>query len=256
MSNSPLRSPEFEVIKFSSNSFLRLIRFFLRLFYFPIKCYLLQLRWRHHSDSRFLDINWKKYKFNRIALVNLLLKRFTNPNYLEIGCAADELFSSVPVLGKVGIDPLFGGTVREKSDSFFTHNTMIFDVVFIDGLHTYEQVRRDVVNSIHSAKPGSWICLHDMLPRNWIESHIPIITSGPWSGDVWKIALELCVTKGIEFKILKIDHGVGMIKVLDRKVILKDLSHLLAHKQFDYYYSNLAKLPIIEWEASQDWLIN
>ncbi len=177
-----------------------MIRFILRLFYTPIKNYLLQLRWRHHSDSRILDIDWKKYKFNRIALVNLLLKRFTNSNYLEIGCAADELFSSVPILAKVGIDPLSGGTVRETSDSFFTHNTMIFDVIFIDGLHTYEQARRDVVNSIHSAKPGSWICLHDMLPRNWIESHIPIITSGPWSGDVGKLLLNFAKPKELNLK--------------------------------------------------------
>jgi hypothetical protein len=186
--------------------------------------------------------------------VNLLLCKFNDPCYLEIGCASDELFNSVPTLKKIGVDPSSGGNVRKTSDDFFESNDTSFDVVFIDGLHTYEQVRRDVINSIKSLNKGGWIALHDMLPRNWLEHHVPIITQGAWTGDVWKIAFELVKTQGIEFKILKIDHGVGVIRVMDSKATLPDFKSDLLHQEFSYYFNNLKKLPIVEWKDAQDWL--
>lgn len=232
----------------------RAIRYLIRPFNVEDGGHLLQKKWQHHSDSRSLNWDWNKTNFNRIAVVNLLLNRFKNPAYLEIGCQGDTLFNSVPALRKTGIDPASGGNVRMTSDEFFAINKEQFDVVFIDGLHTYEQVRRDVINAIKSINHEGWIALHDMLPRNWIEHHVPIISQGAWTGDVWKVAFELIKTEGIEFKILKIDHGVGVIKVLNQNAVLKDYREELNHKEFDYYYENLSKLPIVEWENSQDWL--
>jgi len=211
-------------------------------------------KWRHNSDDRVLDWDWGKANFNRIAVVNLLLNKFQNPSYLEIGCASDSLFNSVPVERKVGVDPSSGGNVRETSDDFFKTNNKKFDVVFIDGLHTYEQVRRDIINSINALNEGGWIAVHDVLPRSWIEHHVPIISQGAWTGDVWKVAFELIQTEGIEFKILKIDYGVGVIKVVKQGAQLKDFREELLHKEFNYYYENLTKLPIIEWSDAQNWL--
>ncbi len=218
--------------------------------YFDLK------KWVNHSDDRVLDWDWANTNFNRFAVVNILLSKFQNPSYLEIGCAADDLFNSVPVPveKKVGVDPFSGGTVRNTSDDFFQVNEMQFDVVFIDGLHTYEQVRRDVINSIISLNAGGWIAIHDMLPRNWIEQHNPCISQGAWTGDVWKVAFELIQTEGIEFKILKIDCGVGVIKVNKQRAELKDFRGELLDKEFAYYYDNLNKLPIIEWGDAQTWL--
>ena len=238
------------------NIFFKALRYFTCPFYIPIKRLLMLRKWAHHADTRTLDWDWGKTKFNRIAVVNLLLTHFKNPSYLEIGCASDSLFNSVPVLQKKGVDPASGGNVRKTSDDFFATNSERFDVVFIDGLHTYEQVRRDVINSIKSINDGGWIALHDMLPRNWIEHHVPIVSQGDWTGDVWKVAFELIQTDGIEFKILKIDHGVGVIRVLNRDAELKDYREQLIFKEFDYYYDNLNKLPIVEWDDAQDWLRN
>jgi hypothetical protein len=215
--------------------------------------YLLR-KWSHHADHRSLDWEWGKTNFNRIAVVNLLLGKSINPSYLEIGCASNSLFDSVPVLKKIGVDPSAGGNVRKTSDAFFESNNERFDVIFIDGLHTYEQVRRDIINSIKCLNQGGWIALHDMLPRNWIEHHVPIISNGWWTGDVWKVAFELKETKGLEFKILKIDYGVGVIKVVDSRAVLKDLRDELLHKEFSYFYENIDKLPITEWGDAQEWL--
>jgi len=224
-------------------------------FFRPVYYKLLLRKWSHHSDSRRFDWDWRATNYNRIAVVNLLLSKLKDPAYLEIGCAANALFDSVPVLSKVGVDPEAGGTERKTSDEFFQQNKSQFDVIFIDGLHTYEQVRKDVSNSIRCLKDNGWIALHDMLPRNWIEQHIPSVSySGVWTGDVWKVAFELAQTKGIDFKILKIDYGVGVFRVMKKDVVLKDLTHDLRDKQFSYYYDNIKALPITDWKEAQEWL--
>jgi hypothetical protein len=220
-----------------------------------VKYFFLKRKWAHHADERVLHWDWKKINFNRIAVVNILLNKFKTPTYLEIGCASNSLFDSVPVQGKVGVDPSSGGNVRATSDEFFEKNKEQFDVIFIDGLHTYEQVRKDVMNAIKVINEGGWIALHDMLPRDWLEHHVPLVSIGAWTGDVWKVAFELIQTEGVEFKILKIDHGVGVIKVINSDTaILKDLSKDLMHQEFSYYYDNLNKLPLLDWDDALPWL--
>ena len=206
------------------------------------------------ADARRFDWNWKQINFNRIALVNILLSGKADPAYLEIGCASNALFDSVPVLNKIGVDPASGGTIRATSDEFFAANSAKFDVIFIDGLHTYEQVRKDVINAMKSLQPGGWIALHDMLPRNWIENNVPMVSLEAWTGDVWKVGFELAQTEGIEFNIVKIDHGVGVVRITDRNAVLKDLTRELRDRAFSYYYDNIDRLPIMEWDAAQSWL--
>lgn len=246
------RSPE--RVLWAKGLFGRAFAYFLRPFYLPVRSKVLQIRWRKNADSRRLDFRWNETHFNRIALVNLLLSKFEAPKYLEIGCAGNALFDSVPAIDKVGVDPLMGGNVRLTSDDFFANNTSKFDVVFIDGLHTYEQVRRDVQNSIMNSNPGSWIALHDMLPRTWIEHHVPLLSPGAWTGDVWKVAFEISKTPGLDFRILKIDHGVGVVRVVDPSAKLTDLRDELITAEFSYYIENLEKLPVFTWEESQEWL--
>ena len=256
MSVKIVESPEITAkkIKARKSLLVRAIYYFLKPFVSRLGACYLKKKWSHHADLRSLDWDWSKTNFNRIAVVNLLLNKFKDPTYLEIGCDSDMLFNSVPTLKKIGVDPSSGGNVRKTSDDFFRSNNIRFDVIFIDGLHTYGQVRRDVINSIKSLNYEGWIVLHDMLPRNWTEHHVPIVSTGAWTGDVWKVAFELIKTDGIEFKILKIDHGVGVIKVLDPKATLKDLSNELLLQEFSYYFDNLSNLPVVEWNDAQEWL--
>ena len=215
--------------------------------------YYLEKKYEKNSDQRSLNIDWKSKNFNRIALVNFLLRNFQDPEYLEIGCASNELFDSIPFTKKIGVDPIEGGNIRKTSDAFFKENKKLFDVVFIDGLHTYEQVRKDIINSINSINGNGWIALHDMLPRNWKEQHFPML-NGPWTGDVWKVAFEIMQSKGLDFKIVFIDYGVGIIKVKNNKAILKDLRKELKDAKVNYYFDNFKKLPIIEWNEALDWI--
>lgn len=215
----------------------------------------MQFIYRKHACSTHYNWDWRITNFNRISLVNLLvnLNGGLSCKYLELGCAGNDLFDSVFCKKKVGIDPERGGTNRETSDEFFTSNTEIFDVVFIDGLHEYEQVRRDAVNSINCLSDGGWIAFHDFLPRDWKEHHVPML-QGTWTGDCWKLAVELAQSHDVDFRILNIDHGVGIMRprVRDAKII--DLRNQLKHQQYDYFVSILEELPRVDWVDGVEWI--
>ena len=113
--------------------------------------------------------HWDEKSFNRIALINYLISKTGGweSNYLEIGCNKNTLFNSIAVESKVGVDPLIGGTHRMTSDEFFKNNKKLFDVIFIDGLHEYVQVRKDAANALKILKSNGYIVFHDFLPGDW-----------------------------------------------------------------------------------------
>ncbi len=212
-------------------------------------------RFAHLADERVIDWGWDQIPYNRLALVSKLIGAKRHPSYLEIGCANDVLFNSVPALHKVGVDPLSGGTIRDTSDNFFATNTQTFDVIFVDGLHTYHQVRRDINNSLAILNDGGWIAFHDSLPATWLEQHVPNMSRGDWTGDVWKVAFELAQTPGIEFRLARIDHGVGVLRKLTSGPIrLTDLRSDLDDRHFTYYFDNLASLPVTNFEDVAKWI--
>ena len=211
-------------------------------------------RWRGHSHPGEFPIDWYALENNRVALVNLLTAQFPACDYLEIGCDRNQLFHAVNAPNKTGIDPVRGGNVRATSDEFFRNNNKRFDVVFIDGLHTYEQVHRDIVYSLACLKPGGWIAMHDLLPRNWREEHVPRI-SRKWTGDVWKVAIELAAAQDVEFRIVNIDHGVGLFRASGPAPAVPDLSAQLNKERFAYFFEQRPKLPVIELAAAREWVL-
>jgi hypothetical protein len=234
------------------------IKFLLAPIRQPLKNFYYQkLKYSNNFYSNSFDWDWKKTNYNRIALVNLLIsKQKKNCAYLEIGCASNSLFDSVFSTDKTGVDPISGGNVRKTSDEFFKNNKKSYDVIFIDGLHSYGQVRKDIINAIKCLNNNGWIALHDMLPRNWIECNIPDISPNAWTGDVWKVAFELSQTEDIDFRIITIDHGVGLFRIIKKKPFLIDLQSELREKKFSYFYQQHNKLPILDWRSAQAWVSN
>ena len=51
------------------------------------------------------------------------------------------------------------------SDEFFENNEIYFDCIFIDALHIYEQVRKDILNSVKFLNTHGIIIIHDCLPK-------------------------------------------------------------------------------------------
>ncbi len=155
--------------------------------------------------------------YSRHAFLNKALCKFNNPNYLEIGVADNSVFNSIPckMINKFGVDPDRGGNFRMTSDVFFNkHSDIRFDVIFIDGSHQYLQCQKDCINSIKSLNKDGLVFLHDLLPKNHLEQlSSPSKKTNQWTGDVWKVAVELFNSKKCSFKIINIDHGIGVLKI-------------------------------------------
>lgn len=132
--------------------------------------------------------------------------------YLEIGVFSGETLEQINSADKYGVDPepmfdisrlphavrFFHGT----SDQFFdmVPRDLTWDVIFIDGLHTYGQTYRDLHNGLLHLKPGGAILIDDTVPCDEIsalpnleESQRKRLELGlkglPWHGDVWKVVI-------------------------------------------------------------------
>jgi hypothetical protein len=211
-------------------------------------------KFKQNQTDGVLNYDWSKINYNRSSVVNLLMSLGGNGDYLEIGCASNLLFDTVAARRKVGVDPAQGGTLRLTSDAFFAQNSETFDVIFIDGLHVYPQVRRDLVNAMAAVRKGGWIALHDMVPRDWIEEHVPQISTSRWTGDGWKVAFELMASPDVDFRLVAIDHGVGILRVLSDNPRLTDLEADLAPRRFRYFHENFARLPVVDWQGAREWI--
>jgi hypothetical protein len=225
------------------------------------KQYNYKIKYRRFKYDGVLDIDWESMKEDRITIVKNLCKYTDCKRYLEIGCAMDKLFAVVNAPVKIGVDPESGGTERKTSDEFFfdiakKDGYEKFDVIFIDGLHTYEQVRKDILNSMKWLNVGGFIAIHDLIPLNWKAAHPTRIDGSSWNGDVWKVGFELNKTEKIDFKIFKNDNGVGVFKLQSKGAALYDFQDEIKDKQFEYFYNNYDSLPVICFEEGLDWIKN
>ena len=191
------------------------------------------------------DFSLKK---TRIQIVQAIIEKKKYKKYLEIGCFDDELFNSVACQKKVGIDPVSGGTNRETSDQFFAKNNENFDCVFIDGLHEYKQVKKDIFNSLKFLNDGGIVLLHDCMPDNYYAQATPRC-QWVWNGDVWKAIVECRNLKNIDVYTCNADYGIGVIFKRPNRNLLdypkKDYSKL----KFEEYFHNYKKLMnLIEFE--------
>ena len=98
-------------------------------------------------------------KETRLDLIQHFINKVNCKNYLEIGCDRNQIWDHINVKNKFGVDPRRGGNIRLTSDEFFEQNkdNNLFDVIFIDGLHTYDQVSKDVEESETSDGTKSFV---------------------------------------------------------------------------------------------------
>lgn len=168
---------------------------------------------------------------DRSQLINYLIKTYNFKTYLEIGLDDGYNFKRIECESKESVDPYFQDdhskydltfnddlpyeiksmlTYRMTSDDFFKQSTKTYDIIFIDGLHTEEQVGRDIINSIKILNNTGLIVVHDCLPKSKEAQMIPRI-QGEWNGTVWKAIVEL-TKQGIDIKVWEGDYGCAIIK--------------------------------------------
>ena len=193
-----------------------------------------------------LNYNFPKDYF-RWDMIEYLIKKNNYKRYLEIGCDQNQLFSKINIQNKVGVDPVSGGNVRETSDSFFEKNREMFDIIFIDGLHIYEQVKRDILNSIKYLNDEGVILIHDCLPDSMAKQAVPRYKM-QWNGDVWKAIVDLRQNADLEIFTCEIDQGIGIIKKNKNTSILKIDKPIQKLKFKDYYknYKNYMRIISLE----------
>ena len=144
-----------------------------------------------------------------LVLLGQIHERLLPRTYVEIGVhEGDSLRLARPGTRTVGVDP--APNLREAvdaavypmtSDDFFARHDMAevlaglpLDLVFIDGMHLFEFVLRDLINVGRNAVPATTVLLHDCYPIS-AETATRERNTYLWTGDVWKIVLclkEVC----------------------------------------------------------------
>ena len=215
---------------------------------FPSKLKLFIRRLNHYIFGekfyKSLNYDWHTYS-KRFDIINKIIKLKKYNSYLEIGCQSNENFSKVKIKKIIGVDPNDGGSHRMTSDQFFSQNRDYFDLIFIDGLHEYKQVKKDIYNSLNFLKKDGVILIHDCLPSKIWHQTIPQ-THPSWNGDVWKALVECRTDLNIDTYTCVADHGIGVIfkrKNLNPLEVKISNFHKLKFK--DYYTNHIKFMNLI-----------
>ena len=126
--------------------------------------------------------------------------------------------------GAVCADPYVGGTHRMTSDAFFaalgdpdsaggSSDGRLFDLVFVDGLHSAPQVLRDARAALRWLRPGGAVVLHDANPRTSAEAAFPMPVGWPlaWNGDGWRAVLALRADVRVDVAVGDFDFGCAVL---------------------------------------------
>ena len=153
----------------------------------------------------------------RWDIINYIIDKKKYTSYLEVGVQDYESnCAKINASYKVSVDPAprgkcdFVGT----SDAYFESISadVMFDIIFIDGLHHSDQVLKDIENSLNHLNPEGTIVVHDCLPENYYNQ-VRDDHGGEWTGDVWKAIVYLKGRRSdLSIKVVDHDWGCGIIQ--------------------------------------------
>lgn len=209
------------------------------------------------SSSRFPGPNY----LQNLQLIHDHIKAET---YLEIGVAGGASLAMAGVNCRaIGIDP---GFKLERSiaawaklfylpsdDYFAQHDTRALlggkdvELSFIDGLHTFDQVFRDLINVMPFLSKKSHVILHDVYPVHGITAE-RIRKSIFWTGDVWKVIFLIReFLPDLEFTTIPTSpSGLFLIKGFDGKAPVIDnqkVADRVGELFLETYDQHIAALP-------------
>lgn len=156
----------------------------------------------------------------RSDIINGLIRKYGYKKYLEIGVNTPAQpgynWDNIEAEVKHGVDPNVDTTFKMTSDDFFgeikKYKDATYDIIFIDGLHIYEQVYRDIENSLTVLKEGGSIVVHDCNPVVEVTQRRER-ASDAWHGDVWKAIARLRIERhDLEVTTIDTDEGCAVIR--------------------------------------------
>jgi hypothetical protein len=141
-----------------------------------------------------------------LASLHLALKP---ANYFEIGTLHGQTLR-LAACSAIAVDPAFqlapdlaGGRptwrlFETTSDAFFAEHDLKallggpVGLAFLDGMHKFDFLLRDFINTERACDAGSVVLMHDGLPRDAAMTGAADATAasrfpGYWTGDVWKL---------------------------------------------------------------------
>lgn len=194
---------------------------------------------------------------NRLDVLNLIINKIKARNYLEIGVEKGKVFLKVNAKKKLCVDPVIKIPFKKKflsclkdyhnlfneyheitSDKFFKSNHSRLealsgiDVIFVDGLHAYEQSYKDVMNSLKYISKTGIIVMHDCNPSTESQANTACPSqndstftddksSSFWCGDVWKTIVRLRSERtDLNIFVLDCDFGIGVISKGTNEAVL------------------------------------
>ena len=213
----------------------------------------------------------------------MIKKKKKKVNYFEIGVQTGFCFFKIKADRKIAIDPHFIIKITKRvkayssnlsnfnnsffeltSDDFFEQEASYIkklggiDVIFIDGLHLYEQVFKDIENSLKYLNPGGVILVHDCNPisepaavRAYTSEQAAVLMGwhpqwiNKWNGDVWKAIVKLrSERKDLNITVINSDHGVGIIRPG------------IPEKAFSFEEGDMEKLTYADLEKNRETYLN
>lgn len=134
-------------------------------------------------------------------------------SYLEIGVETGKTLLQVSVAQRTGVDPCFQFDWQSyqgrdglqlhacESDSFFAtlDPAITYDLIFVDGLHTFEQTYRDVLHALRHSHSRTVILIDDTMPSDAfsacrdadqcyrLRSRFGNSDDRSWHGDTYKV---------------------------------------------------------------------
>ena len=159
-------------------------------------------RWTH-LDTLAAMTPAEPFTGDYLALLERIHDHLLPRTYVEIGIFHGKSFSlTLPGTLGVGIDPApsirhpidpSAKVFKLASDDFFAQYDLDsvlqgqpVDLAFIDGMHLFEFTLRDFLHLERYCAEESTILVHDVDPLSE-RMAARGQTSGPWSGDVWKL---------------------------------------------------------------------
>ncbi len=158
------------------------------------------------QTSSNMELKHRHARLNKLASIN------QSSRYLEIGVSEGQTFNAIDIENKVAVDVKFQFNYQKcatdkviffevSSDEFFRSHCqqfLPFDLIYLDGLHTFEQTFRDFCASLSCGHSRTIWLIDDTCPGSYAQaqpSHqlcqklkrISGEKNKSWMGDVFKV---------------------------------------------------------------------
>ncbi|HAV42648.1 TPA: hypothetical protein DCX15_01340 [bacterium] len=167
--------------------------------------------------------------------VNYLINILKAERYLEIGVASGGTYLAVNCKEKVGVDPhpQFEGILKMTSQEFWKTSSEPFDVIFIDGDHSFGVSQGDLLNALNFIHAKSYILLHDTNPEDVTYTISGGRADGLYTGEVYKTVMWAKQNPALDYITLDMPFGMTVVKLAKNPNLLKE--------EPDYSFDNFAK---------------